>query len=267
MLHSSSAVGGGWFGWLGYGFGARIEDLPPQPPRPHPGPTTTSPSTTTSGGWIPTAAWWFESLSGEGADPAAGLTRGPAPVAPRRHGAAAPGFDGHRWAVEDCVRRIAEGELFQANLTLRLEGTLDGDPLDAFADATRDLRPAPRRLLQAAAAPSSPSRPSCSSPQPATARALRPDQGHRARTRATSSKARRQGRSRARDDRRPRPQRPRPGRPLRHRPREPAGDRRTPRPLPHGLARRGDAPTRPTRPSSAPPSRPARSPARPRSRR
>src|SRR4051794_13976897 len=28
------AVGGGWFGWLGYGLGARVERLPPPPPRP-----------------------------------------------------------------------------------------------------------------------------------------------------------------------------------------------------------------------------------------
>src|SRR4051812_18701020 len=27
-------VGGGWFGWLGYGLGATIEVLPPPPPRP-----------------------------------------------------------------------------------------------------------------------------------------------------------------------------------------------------------------------------------------
>ena len=26
-------VGGGWFGWLGYGLGARVETLPPRPPR------------------------------------------------------------------------------------------------------------------------------------------------------------------------------------------------------------------------------------------
>jgi para-aminobenzoate synthetase / 4-amino-4-deoxychorismate lyase len=40
------------------------------------------------------------------------------------------------------VRRIAEGELFQANLCLRLEGRFEGDPLDAFADASAELRPA-----------------------------------------------------------------------------------------------------------------------------
>ncbi len=29
---AAAAVGGGWLGWLGYGLGARIEDLPPGPP-------------------------------------------------------------------------------------------------------------------------------------------------------------------------------------------------------------------------------------------
>ena len=32
-------VGGGWVGWLGYGLGARIEQLPPSPPAPAPRPS------------------------------------------------------------------------------------------------------------------------------------------------------------------------------------------------------------------------------------
>ena len=31
-------VGGGWVGWLGYGLGARVEQLPPSPPAPIPRP-------------------------------------------------------------------------------------------------------------------------------------------------------------------------------------------------------------------------------------
>src|SRR5690606_3901843 len=42
---------------------------------------------------------------------------------------------GHRDAVAECVERIHAGELFQANLTMRIEGPLHGDPLDAFATA------------------------------------------------------------------------------------------------------------------------------------
>ncbi|HVW18656.1 MAG TPA: hypothetical protein VHB30_10455, partial [Solirubrobacteraceae bacterium] len=29
---SGAVVGGGWFGWLGYGLGSRVERLPPSPP-------------------------------------------------------------------------------------------------------------------------------------------------------------------------------------------------------------------------------------------
>ncbi len=32
----TAAVGGGWFGWLGFQLGARVEQLPPPPPRPVP---------------------------------------------------------------------------------------------------------------------------------------------------------------------------------------------------------------------------------------
>ena len=35
-LPAPGAVGGGWFGWLGYRFGRRIERLPEGPPRPVP---------------------------------------------------------------------------------------------------------------------------------------------------------------------------------------------------------------------------------------
>ncbi|MFL5843821.1 MAG: chorismate-binding protein [Solirubrobacteraceae bacterium] len=138
-------VGGGWFGILGYGLGSRVERLPPAPPAP-----------------IETPAhrlafydhvvvcdeqgWWFESLADEHPALAAWRERlaGPAPALPFSVGALAPrapGAAGHVAAVEDCVRRIAEGELFQANLTLRLEGSLAGDPLDLFAHALPRARP------------------------------------------------------------------------------------------------------------------------------
>lgn len=137
---SAGTVGGGWFGWLGYGLGAQIEELPPQPPRPHALPEHDV--AFYDHVWRLDAAgqWWFEALTDrEPHLPAGTADRRPwrlDGMAPR-----APGFDGHRWAVADCVRRIAEGELFQANLTLRLEGHLDGDPLDAFADATEQHAP------------------------------------------------------------------------------------------------------------------------------
>ena len=140
----SGAVGGGWFGWLGYGLGGRIERLPPQPPRPHPLPEIGARFYDHVLRMDADGAWWFEALETPGRAQALAARRAElAARAPERrpwrlHGMRprAPGFDGHRWAVRDAVRRIGEGELFQANLTLRLEGRLEGDALDAFADAS-----------------------------------------------------------------------------------------------------------------------------------
>lgn len=149
-LHGpDGAVGGGWFGWLGYRLGARIERLPPQPPRPHPLPEHDARFYDHVLRLDPEGVWWFEAL--QTPDRAAALAarrdelqRRAARRRPwrlRGMRPRPPGFDGHRWAVADAVRRIAEGELFQANLTLRLEGALEGDPLDAFADASEAHAP------------------------------------------------------------------------------------------------------------------------------
>src|SRR4051794_3711490 len=141
-----ATVGGGWFGVLGYRLGHRVEELPADPPAPAP---------------VPAAAlafhdhvvrfdgerWWFEALWS--AEREARLAErlevwqqriaGPAPVAghpvlgsfaPRP-----PGARGHLDAVAECLERIAAGDLFQANLTLRLEATWSGDPVDLAAAA------------------------------------------------------------------------------------------------------------------------------------
>ena len=137
---SAGIVGGGWFGWLGYGLGSQIENLPPQPPRPHALPDHDVAFYDHVWRLDADGQWWFEALT----DREPHLPAGTADRRPWRLDGMtprAPGFDGHRWAVEDCVRRIAEGELFQANLTLRLDGRLYGDPLDAFADATETHAP------------------------------------------------------------------------------------------------------------------------------
>ena len=49
---------------------------------------------------------------------------------------------GHERAVEACVRRIHAGDLFQANICLRLESRIHGDALDLFAAAAAKLKPA-----------------------------------------------------------------------------------------------------------------------------
>jgi anthranilate/para-aminobenzoate synthase component I len=93
--------------------------------------------------------WWFEALVTPGREAA---------IAGRREELAArladpptarpfatrgwrwiPSLAGHAEAVEACRTRIAAGDLFQANLCLRLEGRIEGDAFDLFATATRAL--------------------------------------------------------------------------------------------------------------------------------
>jgi para-aminobenzoate synthetase / 4-amino-4-deoxychorismate lyase len=146
------AVGGGWFGYLGYGLGARIEPVPPSPPRPAPLPDFVL-------AWYdhllrldPDGGWWFEALWTEERDAAlrerrerlagrlaAGVRERPVWVGGFRP--AAPGAAGHVTAVEACRERIAAGEIFQANVCLRLDSRFEGNPADLFAHTVRELAP------------------------------------------------------------------------------------------------------------------------------
>ena len=54
---------------------------------------------------------------------------------------APPGGAGHVTAIDECRERIAAGEIFQANLCLRLEAEWKGDPLDLFARTAGTLEP------------------------------------------------------------------------------------------------------------------------------
>lgn len=135
-------IGGGWVGWLGYGLGARLERLPPSPPAPIP-----------RRGYSLAfhdhvlihdgERWWFEALTTENATAAAidahlrrwqnRLSAAPPAARPARVGQfkLRPGGPGaHLYAVDDCRRRIAAGDLFQANICMRLEAELEGDALD-----------------------------------------------------------------------------------------------------------------------------------------
>ncbi len=143
-----AAVGGGWFGWLGYGLGARVERLPPRPPRPVSLPDAHLAYYDHVLRLDPGGRWWFEALSSEGLDrldrvrellseaPEAG-DPGVGAFSLREPGAA-----GHVWAVRECVERIAAGEIFQANLCLRLETAWEGDVAELYARAAAELRPA-----------------------------------------------------------------------------------------------------------------------------
>ena len=54
---------------------------------------------------------------------------------------AANGGAGHVAAVADCRRRIERGELYQANLCVRLEAGFEGDPVELFARALPRAQP------------------------------------------------------------------------------------------------------------------------------
>jgi para-aminobenzoate synthetase / 4-amino-4-deoxychorismate lyase len=145
-------VGGGWVGWLGYGLGARIERLPPSPPAP-----VVRPSFSLAFYdhlvLFDGERWWFEALWSAERDAElrerlavweARLLSAPPPArdaAPTPFALTGNGAAGHLSAVADCRRRIAAGELFQANLCVRLEGQFAGDLVDLFARALPQARP------------------------------------------------------------------------------------------------------------------------------
>ncbi len=117
--------------------------------------------------------WWFEALVTPGREAAIARRReelaarlaGPPLAAAVRHervGAGPRRRAGHAEAVEACRARIEAGDLFQANLCLRLEGRLAGDALDLFATAARRCRPTAPPSSRARGGPSRASRPSSS---------------------------------------------------------------------------------------------------------
>jgi para-aminobenzoate synthetase/4-amino-4-deoxychorismate lyase len=146
------AVGGGWFGYLGYRLAGRIEAVGSSPPRC---------------GGLPDfelafydhllhldagGKWWFEALWTEPRGPAllgrlSALCRLAARGAPRPRPfsttawSATPGADGHALAIGACRERIHAGDLFQANLTRRVAARLSGEPVDLFVAALPRLRP------------------------------------------------------------------------------------------------------------------------------
>jgi para-aminobenzoate synthetase/4-amino-4-deoxychorismate lyase len=147
------AFGGGWIGCLGYGL---ARDLLPQPPAP--------------GGprrlpiwwfgyydhvlrWDETSAqWYFEALWTPGRaaelerrfDELSGRARAPVPP-PRDYACGdfelVPSASEHRAAVGRTVEYIRQGDIFQANICLRLEAVFRGDPLDLFCRAASELQP------------------------------------------------------------------------------------------------------------------------------
>jgi para-aminobenzoate synthetase / 4-amino-4-deoxychorismate lyase len=152
LVGGEAAVGGGWVGWLGYGLGSLLEALPPAPPAP-----IRTPSFALA--YYDHVVlhdgqnWWFEglwspervaALEARYREWERRLASAPAPArssAPGPFGLVGNGSAGHLAAVADCQRRIAEGELFQANLCIRLQADYDGDPVELFARALPHARP------------------------------------------------------------------------------------------------------------------------------
>ena len=144
------AFGGGWIGYLGYSAGG--EALPPTGPRALPA------------WWFgyydhvlrrerATGEWYFEALWTE--ERAAALEERYAELTRRAAAGTAvtaaayefgpfrliPGADRHQAAVRKAVEYIHAGDIFQANITLRIEADFDGDPLDAFCQGVTALDP------------------------------------------------------------------------------------------------------------------------------
>src|SRR4051812_47415633 len=79
-----AVVGGGWFGWLGYGLGSLVEDLPARPPRPNPLPDAHLAFYDHVLRMDPAGRWWFEALEDElppGSAPAASAASADSPRA------------------------------------------------------------------------------------------------------------------------------------------------------------------------------------------
>src|SRR5687767_12147918 len=145
-------VGGGWFGYLGYNLGARLERVPPPPPRRVPLPDFALAFYDHLLRLDGDGRWWFEALWSDERDEALNarlqllrdrLAEGvrERPVWVGNFQPAPPGGPGHKSAIDECRERIAAGEIFQANLCLRLEGEWKGDPLDLFARTAVTLGP------------------------------------------------------------------------------------------------------------------------------
>ncbi|ADB49602.1 bifunctional chorismate-binding protein/class IV aminotransferase [Conexibacter woesei] len=155
---AADAVGGGWFGWLGYGLGARVERLPPPPPRPAALPPFQLAYYDHVLHLDAAGRWWFEALATSDRRPhldarlarLRDLLSRPAlvshsdtnPGQPPEFRVAGGGAGAHVAAVAECRERIAAGEIFQANVCLRLESAWEGDVAELFARASARLRPA-----------------------------------------------------------------------------------------------------------------------------
>ena len=147
------AFGGGWIGYLGFGLTGQFLPVPPAP-----GPPGQLPAW-----WFGyydhvlrrdrgTGRWVFEALCTPGraaalADRFQELSRRAdlGGGQPRAYSCGTfrltPSAAEHRAAVRETVSYIRRGDIFQANICLRLDAGFRGDPLDAFCQAVTRLDP------------------------------------------------------------------------------------------------------------------------------
>lgn len=151
------SVGGGWVGLIGYAAAARVVD----PRLGHPPVRERLPASALSfydhvvvrdGDGV----WWFEELwTEQRADDllrrrevmaerlvsAAATEPAPLPRDSTSGWAAEPSVAGHADAVEACKERIAAGDLYQANLALRLRARAHASPASMFSAGVAELQP------------------------------------------------------------------------------------------------------------------------------
>ncbi|MGA8545266.1 MAG: aminodeoxychorismate synthase component I [Mycobacterium sp.] len=140
----STAVGGGWIGYLSYP-DPGADGRPPRIPE-------------AAGGWTDCVLrcdrdrqWWYESLSG--APMPAWLLEALAtsmPARPYRIDWDAADRQAHRSGVLACLEAIRAGEVYQACVCTQFAGAIAGEPLDLFVDGV--ARTAPSRAAFVAGA-------------------------------------------------------------------------------------------------------------------
>jgi para-aminobenzoate synthetase/4-amino-4-deoxychorismate lyase len=138
---------GTWAGWLGYRLGRRLERLPPDGVRPVARPAAVLARFDHVCRCDPEGRWWVESTGP--VDPSVverwqDRLGAPPPSLAWSAGAvsAQPDRGRHIGSVEEAVLRIGAGELYQANVCLRLETAFSGSPLGLWCDAGAQLQPA-----------------------------------------------------------------------------------------------------------------------------
>lgn len=144
-------IGGGWFGYLGYGLTDGVAQRPRRLP-PFSLAFYDHLLRLDAGG-----RWWFEALWTAERDEAlrarrdelvARLQAEHAPASVRtRPWRMTPSPVGHARAVAAAIERIENGDLYQVNVALRLDSVLTGAPVDLFARATAALHPDRSALL------------------------------------------------------------------------------------------------------------------------